>query len=43
MWVRIKGVLYNLSLVQSIDFDNVSHSIQLYFTAVIPHNDAGGT
>ena len=25
MWVRIKGVLYNLALVQSIDFDHVSH------------------
>jgi len=43
MWVRIKGVLYNLALVKSIDFDHVSHSIQLYFTAVIPHNDPGGT
>jgi len=36
MWVRIKGVLYNLSLVQSIDFNAKSHSIQLFFTGVVP-------
>ena len=36
MWVRIKGILYNLSLVQSIDFNAKSHSIQLFFTGVVP-------
>ena len=35
MWVRIKGVLYNLSLVQSIDFNAKTHSIQLFFTGVV--------
>ena len=37
MWVRIKGVLYNLSLVRSIEFNAKSHSIQLFFTGVIPY------
>ena len=37
MWVRIKGVLYNLSLVQSIEFNAKSHSIQLFFTGVVPY------
>ena len=36
MWVRIKGILYNLSLVQSIDFNAKTHSIQLFFTGVVP-------
>ena len=35
MWVRIKGILYNLSLVQSIDFNAKTHSIQLFFTGVV--------
>jgi len=42
MWVRIKGVLYNLSLVQSIDFNAKSHSIQLFFTGVIPNQYGPG-
>ena len=36
MWVRIKGILYNLSLVQSIDFNAKTHSMQLFFTGVVP-------
>ena len=36
MWVRIKGVLYNLALVESIDFSNKGNFIQLYFTGVVP-------
>lgn len=36
MWVRIKGVLYNLSLVQSIVFDARTYSIRLVYTGVIP-------
>jgi len=36
MWVRIKGVLYNLSLVRSIEFNARTHSIQLFFTGVVP-------
>ena len=43
MWVRIKGILYNLSLVQSIEHDAKSHSIQLSFTGVIPHNNSSVT
>ena len=39
MWVRIKGVLYNLSLVQSIDFNAKTHSIQLIYTGVIPYTE----
>jgi|TARA_Y100000034_G_C6681441_1_gene299588 hypothetical protein len=36
MWVRIKGVLYNLSLVRSIEFNARTHFIQLFFTGVVP-------
>ena len=39
MWVRIKGVLYNLSLVQNIVFDGNSHSIRLVYTGVIPYSN----
>ena len=42
MWVRIKGILYNLSLVKSIDFNNRQHSIQLFFTSVIPNQYGPG-
>lgn len=43
MWVRIKGVLYNLSLVQSIEFNARTHSIRLVFTSVIPRENLTGT
>ena len=39
MWVRIKGVLYNLSLVQNIVFDCNSHSIRLVYTGVINYSN----
>jgi len=39
MWVRIKGVLYNLSLVQSIDFNAKSYFLQVFFTCVIPYSN----
>ena len=42
MWVRIKGVLYNLALVKSIDMDHTSNSIQLDFTSVIPNMHGTG-
>jgi hypothetical protein len=35
MWVRIKGVLYNLALVKSIDFNHRLKSIEIVFTSVI--------
>tara|TARA_R110000824_G_scaffold1171_1_gene6296 strand:- start:1133 stop:1378 length:246 start_codon:yes stop_codon:yes gene_type:complete len=37
MWVRIKSILYNLSLVQRIEFNARTHSIQLFFTGVVPY------
>ena len=43
MWVRIKGILYNLSLVQSIEFNARTHSIRLDFTSVIPRENLTGT
>ena len=43
MWVRMKGVLYNLSLVQSIVFNAKTHSIKLIFTSVIPRDNLTGT
>ena len=43
MWVRIKGILYNLSLVQSIEFNARTHSIRLVFTSVIPRENLTGT
>jgi hypothetical protein len=43
MWVRIKGILYNLSLVQSIDFNTKTFSIKLFFTGVIPRENLTGT
>ena len=43
MWIRIKGVLYNLSLVQSIEFNARTHSIKLIFTSVIPRDNLTGT
>tara|TARA_R100000458_G_C8255173_1_gene231393 strand:- start:1116 stop:1364 length:249 start_codon:yes stop_codon:yes gene_type:complete len=39
MWVRIKGVLYNLSLVQNIVFDDKTHSLTLVYTGVIPYSN----
>ena len=39
MWVRIKGVLYNLALVRSIDFNHKLKSIEIFFTSVILRPD----
>jgi len=39
MWVRIKGVLYNLSLVKSIDMNHKLKSIELSFTSIILRPD----
>ena len=39
MWVRIKGILYNLSLVKSIYCNHRDNSIELLFTSVILRSD----
>ena len=41
MWVRIEGVLYNLSLVQSVSWNQKDSSIQLYWTGIIPFGGDG--